>query len=91
MKKTSQVVGKASKNVTHIVGKLKKLRSEIPDKKQFVTHISSGNWLGGGLGLVFWKINKIKNQDVKINLLKDMSNPVLNDLFNLEQFEEHES
>ena len=28
------------------------------------------------------KINKIKNQDVKINLLKDMSNPELNDLFN---------
>ena len=28
------------------------------------------------------KINKIKNQDVKINLLRDMSNPVLNDLFN---------
>ena len=28
------------------------------------------------------KINKIKNQDVKINLLKDMSNPTLNDLFN---------
>jgi hypothetical protein len=60
MKKASQVVGKASKNVTHIVGKLKKLRSETPDKNQFVTHISSGNWLGGGLGLVFWKINKIK-------------------------------
>jgi hypothetical protein len=62
MKKASQVAGKASKNVAHIVGKLKKLRSEIPDKKQFVTHISSGNWLGGGLGLVFWKINKIKTR-----------------------------
>lgn len=62
MKKTSQVFGKASKNVTHIVGKLKKLRSEIPDKKQFVTHISSGNWLVGGLGLIFWKINKIKTR-----------------------------
>ena len=62
MKKASQVVGKASKNVTHIVGKLIKLRSETPDKKQFVTHISSGNWLGDGLGLVFWKINKIKTR-----------------------------
>ena len=28
------------------------------------------------------KISKIKNQDVKINLLRDMSNPELNDLFN---------
>ena len=62
MKKASQVVGKASKNVTHIVGKLIKLRSEIPDKKQFVTHISSENLLCGGLGLVFWKINKIKTR-----------------------------
>ena len=53
---------KTPKNVAHIVGKLKKLRSETRDKKQFVTHISSGNWLGCGLGLVFWKINKIKTR-----------------------------
>jgi hypothetical protein len=55
-------VKKTPKNVAHFVGKLKKLRSETRDKKQFVTHISSGNWLACGLGLVFWKINKIKTR-----------------------------
>ncbi len=57
-----RAVKKKPKNVTHIIGALVKLRREIPDKKQFCTHISSARVLGSGVGLVLWQINKIKKK-----------------------------
>jgi len=62
MKKTSQVVKKASKNVAHIVGTLERLRREKPEKTEFVAHIKEKRLLESGVGLVMYWIDEKKNQ-----------------------------
>jgi hypothetical protein len=46
-----------TKSSPHIIGELKKLRSEMSSKREFSSHISREGYLGGGVGLVLWFIN----------------------------------
>jgi hypothetical protein len=50
------------KSSAHIIGILVSLRSREPNKNQFSAHISQEGWLGGGVGLVLWKINQVKTK-----------------------------
>ena len=62
MKRPSQVVEKRSNSVSHIVGILQRLRSEQPDKSQFVAHLKERRLLNNGIGLVLYWVNEVKKQ-----------------------------
>ena len=47
-----------AKSSAHIIGELVRLRREMPSKNQFSSHISRGELLEGGVGLVLWFIDE---------------------------------